>query len=323
MRKIALLCAGLAAMLALPVTPARALNQVSFVSGSGSDTSNNCSVAATPCQSLSQALTNTQNQGTVLCVGGGVTDNSAIFGGISISQSVTIDCAATTLFSFGAMNINGSGIVVRLRNLSFDGSGRQPNFAINAANVAELYVENCRIHNFTGSPGVGINFSPNGAVRSRLTVTDTVITGSAGQSIFSSGILVQPTGSGSTQVVIERSRIEQGLNGIVVDASGSTAPVQVEVRDSVIANNNTGVFAGSANTTLTVVSLTNSHTVANGFGVFATGQQAVVILDRTTIQASTIQAVATNSGGAVFSYGNNPINNNAAPGSSPIVIGQH
>jgi len=323
MRKITLLCAGLVSMLvvALPVTPARALNMVSFVSGFGSDTNNTCGDPTAPCQTLSQGVANTRDQGTVLCIGNGVQDTS-VFNGTTITQSVTIDCGAGNLISFGVLTINGPGIVVRLRNLSFDGSGRQPNYAIGIVSAAEVHVENCRIHNITGTPGVGINLAPNGSTRSRLVVADTVITATGQNNIFAAGILVQPTGSGDAQVVIERTRIEQNLNGILVNGDGSTGQVQIEVKESVIANNNSGVFAGSSSG-LTAVSLSNSHTVANGFGVFAEGSKAVIILDHTTIQASTIQAVAASNGAAVFSYGNNPINNNAAPGTSPLVIGQH
>jgi hypothetical protein len=324
MKKISLLCAGLAAMLvlALPVTPAWALNQISFVSGSGSDSNNTCNNPTAPCQSLSQAVANTINQGTVLCIGNGVQDTS-IFNGTTISQSVTIDCGAANLISFGVLTINGPGIVVRLRNLSFDGSGHQPNYAISVVSAAEVHVENCRIHNITGSsPGVGINFSPSGSTRSRLVVADTVITQTGQSNLFASGILVAPSGSGLTQVVVERTRIEQGTSGIVVDGDNSTSQVQVEIKDSVIANNTIGVFAGSGSA-LTVASLSNSHVVANGTGVSASGSQAVVILDRTTIQASTFQAVTASNGGAAFSYGNNPINNNAALGTTPMVIGQH
>jgi hypothetical protein len=49
----------------------------------------------------------------------------------------------------------------------------------------------------------------------------------------------------------------------------------------------------------------------------------MVILDRTTIQASTSQAVITSAGGVVFSYGNNSINDNGVLGISPTVIGLH
>ena len=51
----------------------------------------------------------------------------------------------------------------------------------------------------------------------------------------------------------------------------------------------------------------------------ATGGGGAVILDRTTIQGSTVQAVFTNGDGSVFSYGNNPINDNAALGVTPTV----
>jgi hypothetical protein len=55
----------------------------------------------------------------------------------------------------------------------------------------------------------------------------------------------------------------------------------------------------------------------------AGGSLAVVILDRTTIQASTTQALFSGRGSAIYSYGNNPINDNAALGASLTVIGLH
>jgi hypothetical protein len=329
MRKIALLCVGFGAMLALalPVAPARAAtNMVSYVSGNGdTNPANTCSNPATPCRSFTQALTNTGDQGTVVCVGNGVSDDGVNpFGSTTISKSVTIDCGAATMFSLGIMNINGPGIVVRLRNMSFDGSGVQNNYGISVVDAAEVYVENCRIHNYSGSnPGAGINFAPSGGSRSRLTVANSVITDSGLSSLFGSAILVNPSGAGPTEVTIERTRLEGNGGGVIVNADNTTGQVQVQIKDSVLAHNNLAVFGGSDNTALMVVSVINSHVVANTFGVFVTGPQAIAILDKTTIQASTNQAVNAASGAVIFSYGNNPINNNAAFGTSLSVIGQH
>jgi hypothetical protein len=329
MRKIALLYSGFGVLLAfaLPTTPAKAANNsISYVSGNGDTNVNNaCNNPATPCRSLTQALTNTGDQGTIICLGNGVSDDGVSpFGGTTISKSVTIDCGAATMFSLGIMSINGPGIVVRLRNMSFDGSGVQNNFAIGVVDAAEVHIENCRIHNYSGnSPGVGINFTPSSASRARLTVADSAITDNGLNSLLGSGIFVGPTGSGLTEVVIERTRIEGNGGGVIVDADNGTAQIQVQVKDSVLAQNNFGVFAGSDNTALTVVSVSNSHVVANNFGVFISGPQAIAILDQTTIQATTIQALNAGSGGVIFSYGNNPINNNAAFGTSLNVIGQH
>src|SRR5262249_24105549 len=98
---------------------------------------------------------------------------------------------------------------------------------------------------------------------------------------------------------------------------------QVQISDSIIANNaNTGVSAQSGSA-LAAVSLSNSKVVENQTGIAASGAQAVVILDRTTVQANTAQALSGTGGSAIFSYGNNPINDNGALGTSPTVIGLH
>jgi hypothetical protein len=95
------------------------------------------------------------------------------------------------------------------------------------------------------------------------------------------------------------------------------------VKDSVIANNALGVLGLSGTSALMVVSLSNTLNTGNGTGVTAVGQQAVVILDRTTIQASGSQAIDTANGAVVFSYGNDSINDNGNLGVTPTVIGLH
>jgi hypothetical protein len=326
MRRVTLFCIALAAVLvlALPVIPAWAQNTVSYVSGSGdTNLSNNCSDASNPCASFLQALNNTADKGTVMCVGNGVVDG----GGTTISKSITIDCGTGSFLSLGVMTIDGTGIIVRLRNLSFDGTGiaygGNSNFAITVAHVAELYLENCRIHNFAASaPGIGINFTPGGSSRSRLTVADSVITEAGPTLGTGAGIFIQPTGSGLTQVMIERTRIEQSGVGIQANGGSTTGQIQIQVKDSILANNATGVAATSGGG-LTVVSLATTQVTGNQFGVAVFGSQTMAILDRTTIQANASQAVSIVSGGVVFSYDNNSINNNGSLGNSPGVIALH
>jgi hypothetical protein len=108
----------------------------------------------------------------------------------------------------------------------------------------------------------------------------------------------------------------------LADGTHGTGQIQVLIKDSAIAGNNTGVQASSGPAP-TGISLFNSMVVNNQYGVAALGSQGFAILDRTAIQASGVQAIFTTRGGAVFSYGNNPINNNAAPGDSTTVIGLH
>src|SRR5262249_29659464 len=139
--------------------------------------------------------------------------------GFTLTQSVTIDCA--TSLSFGVFTINGNGIVVKLRNITFNGIGASgPNiaFGINATNLAALFVEHCHILGYAqNTPGIGIMFAPGNGL-AKLYVTDSVITGNAFNS-GGAGILIQPTGSGSAQVVIERTRVENNLHGIVADGT--------------------------------------------------------------------------------------------------------
>ena len=173
MRRFALLSASLGVMLALalPATPARALNGVSFVSATGNDTSNNCLFPTTPCQSFPNALQNTVPGGEIICLSGGVFDNGL---GFTIAQSVTIDCGGEVVFSLG-ITINGPGIVpgivVKLRNFTFNGIDSL-GFGINATNMAALFVENCHILGYTGDSGVGINFAPADGVTAKLYVKD-------------------------------------------------------------------------------------------------------------------------------------------------------
>src|SRR5262249_6283004 len=144
MTRIALLCACLSAMLALalPVAPARAQSNQTFVSSTGNNSGNNCASATNPCQTIGQALQNTASVGQVTCL------TPLIFPpfGVQISQSVTIDCP--TSLSFGALTINGAGIVVKLRNITINGiiaATPTLSYGINAVNLAALFVERCHI----------------------------------------------------------------------------------------------------------------------------------------------------------------------------------
>jgi hypothetical protein len=110
------------------------VNLISYVSNTGSD-SNNCSSPATACVTFAHALTQTTNYGEIDCV------NAGFYFGATIAQSVTIDCAGGAGSTFGFITVNGPGIVVRLRNLSFNHAGFGL-FGIDAVNMAALYIEN-------------------------------------------------------------------------------------------------------------------------------------------------------------------------------------
>ena len=115
----------LGVLLSLHVTPARTQPTQTYVSGTGSS-SLSCGARTTPCQFLSTALTNTAAGGTIFCL-----DTVELSGAI-IDKSIVIDCSGGAGGpgngnAFVIPNpaarwvVNGSGIVVILRGLRFDG----------------------------------------------------------------------------------------------------------------------------------------------------------------------------------------------------------
>ena len=162
------------------------------------------------------------------------------------------------------------------------------------------------------NPGTinGLQFTPNGPAM--LHITDSVFYKNGG-----SGILISPTASGSAQVAIDRTHIENNSLGIVVDGTSSSGITQVFIRDSVITGTNGPGVAAKAGT----VSLDRSHVVNNNFGVIA-NNGGTVILSNSTIQGNGT-ALAVAGGAAIFSYGNNNINANGSFGPALTVIGQH
>src|SRR5262249_11779856 len=90
MTRSALRGAGLSAMLALalPVAPARAQTDRTFVSSTGNNIGNDCTSAANPCQTIGGALQTTASGGQITCL----SPISIPEVGLAITKSVTIDC---------------------------------------------------------------------------------------------------------------------------------------------------------------------------------------------------------------------------------------
>src|SRR5262245_13610773 len=91
-----------------------------WVSGAGNDT-DPCSRTA-PCKTFAGAMMKTAASGVINCLDPGG------FGTVTITKSITIDCAGMPggiLASSGTtgVNVSGAGIVVVLRALEIDGAG--------------------------------------------------------------------------------------------------------------------------------------------------------------------------------------------------------
>jgi hypothetical protein len=215
------------------------------------------------------------------------------------------------------MTINGANIVVKLCNLSINGqftTGR----GVFIQDAAAVIIENCAIQNFRLG---GIFVQTSNAFQ--LNVADTLIANNtAGLYV---GIVILRGGKAPTSFALDRLRIENNINnGIMVEATSANGVVTGIIRDTMItgSTNGSGLFA-LTNVWPVTVSLDHTHVANNSIGILSQGG-AAVILNNSTIQTNGTGLNASG-GGAIFSYGNNPINGNqpGGIGTAPIVIGLH
>jgi hypothetical protein len=299
-RKLGLLLGVLSVILlpALYAAPAYAINFHSWVSNSGSDSAS-C-LEASPCATFAGAMAQTEAGGEISCINSG----SYIPGPqLTITQSVTIDCNGTLAWANGdhdsfigdAITINGSGIVVHLRNLSISGLSLNDYYsAVNHNGVtitaaALVNIENCFINNFAQS---GINVAT--AANTILNVKNTTIAETA------NGINFAPTGGAVSGSINRSSIVKTSGNGIT-----STGAVYVTVTDSVISNA-AGVGVNVASGTALEV---DSSSVSNNNTAFATSGGVIRISRNNIYDNNTNFSI---SGGTIATSGNNNVAVNGA-----------
>src|SRR5262249_49746214 len=236
------------------------------------------------------------------------------YGPVTITKSVSI-----TNDGSGEAGVTGGGIVVQahagdmvgLRGLIIDG------LAIGGGGVAfvtgsALHVQNCVIRNME-PPGFfgnwGLLFLPTGP--SRLFMEDSLIYNN-GSSANTGGMLILPSGSGSADVVIDRVHLENNVIGLKVDGSSGTGTgAHVIVRDSMVAATvSHGIWATTAaNHPGALLVVKNTTVVSNvGTGILADAGHATMLLANNTVTRNGTGVSAVN-GGALYSYGNNNIDN--------------
>ena len=216
------LCLGAVALAAPSDASAQATR--TWVSGVGDDV-NPCSRTA-PCKTFAGAMSKTAAGGEIDCL------DSGGFGAINITKSITIDCNGTiggVLYSAGnGVTVNGSDIVVTLRNIQINGLGTGTN-GVRFFNGRRLILENVFImrnaqaglvvNAMAGSGLVVINYSQivnnNDGVRTSHGITSINNSVIAGNSIFS---LIAENGG-----VINANDNMLAKNGIAVQAGNGGA----------------------------------------------------------------------------------------------------
>ncbi len=269
-----------------------------WVSGTGDD-ANSCSRTA-PCRTFAGALAKTSANGEITAIDAGS------YGAVTIAKSITINgpVQGASIFASGTtgVTVNGTGIVVNLRNLSINGAFTTAGSGIRILNAAAVNVDNCAIMNFTGTGTLGRGVSIETAVANvRVTVSDSLLYNNGNH-----GIASVPT-AGNVVLNVQGCRIYKGGNSAVnvrnltkatisycnlsshsigagVSLEQSTA--EAMINNTVMSNNATGVFSGVGGGTPTtrLYGCTITANTSNGLQIIS---------------------------GSVFTHGNNAIRGNA------------
>src|SRR5262249_42687855 len=165
------------------------------------------------------------------------------------------------------------------------------------------------------STAIGIIFRPSTA-DARLFVSDTLFQNS-GNGTSGGGLIVQPAGSGSARVVLDRVRVESNTTGIFLMTPAGTTGIQLAIQDSNVSGNNfTGIYSVSGGPTITAIIDRTSISDNAGIGLLSQGANSFVFVSHSTITGNGTGWAFTG-GGNLVSYGNNNVHLNLTPHGTP------
>jgi hypothetical protein len=292
----------------LPARPAQAGAARTFVSAAGSD-SNNCTNVATPCRHLAAAYAATASNGEIYVL------DPANYGSLTITGPVSIEghgwASIAPVTNGAAITINAPGATdkINIIGVVLDGTALSSTTGIQFNSGGSLTVRDSVIRNFGGDGGGnGIVFAPNTSNLSQLFVSNTLLSDS------DAGIRVTPTGTGTTNGVLDHVQMENnGMDGLFVDSSTQT--INMTVSDSMAINNpGIGIYAVSSASTLNIM-VRNSTIANNSIGLEADSTGPTIRITRSTITGNATGWVT--SGGVVLSYGDNNIDGNTNANTEP------
>jgi hypothetical protein len=259
---------SLCALAAANPSAASAQATRTWVSGVGDD-ANPCSRTA-PCKTFAGAISKTAAGGEIDCLDPGG------FGTVTITKSITIDCNGVTggvLFALApsGISVNGTDIVVVLRNLNINGAGTGT-VGVRFVNGKRLILENVLVAQATQA-GVLVN----------------AMAGTGGLVINNSQIINNVDGLRVSHGItsISNSTIS-GNSGLAVIAENAGI---INADDNLITNNGVGVQAGNggAGQAAATVQISNNGVNGNLSGFVCAG--GIIASDGTNRKAN-------NTGGA-------------------------
>ncbi len=318
--------AGILLACALGATPAAAQASRTWVSGVGDD-ANPCSRTA-PCKTFAGAISKTAAGGEINCIDPGG------YGSVTIAKAMTIDCTGTfaSILNAGTNGVvvnAGANDVITLRGFEINASS-DASPGINGIRFlagGSLMLENMVIRGNRAVNGRGISFQPSGA--SKLFLNNVVISNN-GNGATGGGVLIQPTGTGSANVVLNGVLLRQNVNNhLRIDTTGNTGGgINVAVTGSEFSGGAAGavgsgvsVLTPSGTTGVSVV-ITDSLIANTSTALLGDGSLAFIEIGNSTIFASTSTPISALNGAKIASFGTNQITanaNNSAPFSAPLI----
>jgi len=302
--RISIIAAATLALAAIiHAAPANAQNVRSFVSPTGIDITNPCTLAA-PCRTFAYAITQTNAGGEIVAL------DAAGYGTLVINKAITI---VSTAGAFIAVPSGGTGITITagpnddvdIAGLIIDGNGvGQSGIQFNTGK--SLTVSNSVIR---GMAIGGILFEPNAS--SALEMSNTVIKNA------NTAILVQPS-SGTVTVSLSRVELYNHTNALLVNGNCCSGTITAVVADSVATNNINGFLVQSFSTP-TRLMVIRSVSANNSIGLNATGAAATLRVGQSTLTGNTTSWSVSNSG-LLRSYGDNNIDGNNDGDPTPTAI---
>lgn len=319
MRHHSLMILGAIALSGAFAGSASAQNANTYVSSAGTNNAN-CTISS-PCATFQQAHDATLAGGSVYALNQ-VFDTQAleITKGISF-YSVNGDTAGRsfiTVTTGEAVTVNApSNATVTFVNFGFDGSGTANNgILFKSGNELQVYGGVIRRFNAAAPNGFGIAFQPTTV--SKLLVQEPNIIGN-GATSTGGGIQISPRGSsGGAQVLLSRVRSQLNAFGFAIDTTNSSNGVNAVIQGGQFHYNRQDgiIVVGGAPIGLLVK---DADVFANGAnGVRAIGANVTARLYASGI-AGNGTGVASVSGGAVVSYGNNAIDANGTNGTPALI----
>lgn len=291
MHGFALLAFAGTALFALLTGPAHALNNRTWISGTGIDQAG-CGPVATPCRTLQYAHDQTNAGGEI------DVKDSAGYGSIIINKAISIVAEGTLAgvlagTAGNAITINaGANDTVILRGLTVDGAKIGGN-GILFNSGGDLTIANCVVKGFVKSSpltGYGI-WLKHSAGTPRITITGT--TASYNEVI---GIVYSPSGESGVYLSVSHSIVSHNGYGLSVYTGDAHGYSFVNISHTEAANNNESGFQfnqGSLSNTPVMLSYSNGNN-NRGAG------DIVVIGTALYISHVTAERINVQSGGGVY-----------------------